>query len=97
MLDDYKDIQDIAYSLLVNSIFKEKLSHAYLVNANNYDKCYDFVKAFVKTIVCDKHYTSCSDCSNCNKCIRIDNNSYSEFHDPNLPVTQEEYFFLFYS
>ena len=78
MLDEYKDIQSVAYSLLVNSISKNKLSHAYLINANNYDKCNDFVMSFVKMIVCDNHYTSCSNCDNCNKCLRIDNNSYSE-------------------
>ena len=78
MLDDYKEIQEVAYSLLVNSINKNKLSHAYLINANNYDKCNDFVKAFVKMIVCNDHYTSYKNCSNCNKCIRIDNNNYSE-------------------
>ena len=79
MLDDYRDIQDVAYSLLSNSINNNKISHAYLINANNYDKCYDFVKSFVKCIICDNHYTNCSECGNCNKCIRIDNNSYSEF------------------
>lgn len=78
MLDDYKNIQEVVYSLLVNSIKKNKLSHAYLINANNYDKCYDFVKAFVKTIVCDNSFTSCDNCDSCNKCLRIDNDSYSE-------------------
>jgi len=78
MLDDYKNVQEIAYSLLVNSISKNKLSHAYLVNANNYNKCNEFVKAFVKMIVCDNHYTSYKNCNNCNKCIRIDNNNYTE-------------------
>ena len=78
MMDDYKNIQEIAYSLLINSIKKNKLSHAYLINANNYDKCDDFVKAFVKTIVCDCNNTSYSNCGTCNKCIRIDKGSYSE-------------------
>ena len=78
-MDDYKNIQEVAYSLLVNSIKKNKLSHAYLINANNYDKCYDFVKAFIKTIICDNNKTSYNNCVDCNKCIRIDNGSYSEF------------------
>ena len=78
MLNDYKNIQEVAYSLLINSIKKNKLSHAYLINANNYDKCYDFVKAFVKTIICDSNNISYSNCGNCNRCIRIDNGSYSE-------------------
>ena len=35
MLDDYKNSQEIAYSLLVNTIKKNKLSHAYLFETNN--------------------------------------------------------------
>ena len=52
MLESYKENQEVAYSLFVNSVKKDKLSHAYLINANNYDGCYDFVKAVIKFIVC---------------------------------------------
>lgn len=79
MLDDYKNSQEVAYSLLINSIKKNKLSHAYLFNSNSNDNVMAFVMAFVKTILCDECYTSsCEKCKNCNRCIRIDNNNYPE-------------------
>ena len=79
MLDDYKESQEVAYFLLLNAIKKNKLSHAYLFNANNYDNVMDFVFAFIKTILCDDCYTKSSEkCKNCNRCMRIDNNNYPE-------------------
>lgn len=79
MLDDYKNSQEVAYSLLVNAIKKNKLSHAYLFNANGNDNVMDFVFAFIKTILCDDNYTFISEkCVSCNKCNRIKNNNYSE-------------------
>jgi len=79
MLDDYKISQEVAYSLLINSIKKNKLSHAYLFNSNNNDNVMDFVLAFIKTILCDDCCTTtCEKCKNCNRCIRIDNNNYPE-------------------
>lgn len=92
MLDDYKEIQEVAYSLLVNSISKDKLSHAYLINSNSYNKCDDFVLSFVKMIICDNHFTSNKKCANCNKCSRIDKNNYSEVKTiiPNNGVIKKE-------
>ena len=78
VLDDFKDSQFIAYSLLSNAIKNDKLSHAYLIDANHYDKSFDFVLAFVKTILCFHHYTSSSLCNDCNLCMRIENGNYPE-------------------
>ena len=78
MLDDFKNSQFIAYSLLCNALKKEKLSHAYLIDANNFEEAFDFVLAFVKSILCNSHYTNCNFCSNCNICKRVQNNNYPE-------------------
>lgn len=79
MLDDYKFSQEVAYSLLLNAINKNKLSHAYLFNSNGNDNIMNFVYAFIKTILCDEECTSSSDkCKSCNRCMRIDNNNYPE-------------------
>lgn len=79
MLDNYKESQEIAYSLLMNSIKKNKLSHAYLFNANNNEFAMDFIYAFIKTILCDCSNTSVTDeCKNCNRCMKIDNGNYPE-------------------
>lgn len=78
MLDDFKDSQDIAYSLLVNAINNDKLSHAYLIDTNKFEKSFDFVLAFVKAILCKSYNFSSIDCGDCNLCHRIDNNNYPE-------------------
>ena len=76
MLDDFKNSQFIAYSVLTNAIKNNRLSHAYLIDANHYDKSFDFVLSFVKTILCGNMHLKQSD--DCNLCKRIQNNNYPE-------------------
>lgn len=76
MLDDFKENQFVAYSLLNNAIKRNKLSHAYLIDANYYERAFDFVMAFVKAIVCGCNHDVTS--YDCILCRRIDNNNYSE-------------------
>ncbi len=80
MLDDYKESQFISYSLIKNSIENNKLSHAYLIDANRYEKTYDFVMAMVKAIICNHHTTSGekNNCDTCNICMRIADGNYPE-------------------
>ena len=91
MLDDFKESQDIAYSLLTNSMLNGKLSHAYLINANHYEFAYDFVLAFVKSIICEHHFVNSIQCSDCNKCMRIQDNNYPE-HVPQTEAVAEKLF-----
>lgn len=76
MLDDFISDQTIAYKIFKNSISKNKLSHAYLINTNGYHKGFDFAKAFAKYLLCPNNETGSHECSVCHL---IDNNSYSEF------------------
>lgn len=76
MLDDFISDQAIAYKIFKNSIIKNKLSHAYLINTNGYHKGFDFAKAFAKYLLCPNNETGSHECSVCHL---IDNNSYSEF------------------
>ena len=76
MLDDFISDQAIAYKIFKNSIIKNKLSHAYLINTNGYHKGFDFAKAFAKYLLCPNNETGNHECSVCHL---IDNNSYSEF------------------
>ena len=76
MLDDFISDQAIAYKIFKNSISKNKLSHAYLINTNGYHKGFDFAKAFAKYLLCPNNETGIHECSVCHL---IDNNSYSEF------------------
>lgn len=78
MFDDFINSQDIAYSILKNSIDSNKLSHAYLIDANGSSDAKKFVMSFVKVIFCKDNYTNFKSCGECNKCNRIDNNNFSE-------------------
>lgn len=78
MLDDFKESQNVAYSLLVNAIACNKLSHAYLINANYNEEAYDFVMAFVKAIICENHYVNFDKCGSCHKCHRVQNGNFPE-------------------
>lgn len=78
MFDDFKDSQDIAYSILKNAIVNGKLSHAYLIDANGCSDATRFVMSFVKVIICENNYTNFECCKGCNKCARIDSNNFLE-------------------
>lgn len=53
MLDDYRNKQFKAYNIMMNEIKSKHLSHAYLIDENNYTDSYDMVMAFVSTILTD--------------------------------------------
>ena len=76
MLDDFSSEQAIAYRIFKNSLIKNKLSHAYLINTNGYHRGLDFAKAFAKYLLCPSGESGSHECSVCHL---IDNNSYSEF------------------
>lgn len=76
MLDDFSSDQAIAYRIFKNSLIKNKLSHAYLINTNGYHKGLDFAKAFAKYLLCPNNETGSHEC---NVCHLIDSDSYSEF------------------
>lgn len=73
MLNKFKEEQFVAYSLLTNAIKNDKLSHAYLIDANHYDDSYNFILSFVKDIICGLNHDD-----SCILCKRIDNNNYPE-------------------
>jgi len=78
MLDNYKDIQPIAYKILINAVKKNKISHAYLFVSNFYPKTLDFAKDFAKYLLCPYNYSNFSCCKDCKQCNNIDNNNYTE-------------------
>ena len=78
MFDEFKESQFLAYSLITNSIKNNKISHAYLIDGNNYEKLDLFVMGLVKLLVCPYNYSNNEKCRNCNICNRIDNGNYTE-------------------
>ena len=79
MLDDFIYSQILAYKIINSSLINNRLSHAYLIETNGCDNAFDFVKSFVKAIVCPNHYTNNRLCKDCSICKRIDDNNYTEF------------------
>ena len=78
MLNDYKDIQKLAYNLFINDINNNCVTHAYLIDENNYVNSYKMVLSFVKAILCDNKYVDNSKCDDCTLCKRIDDGNYPE-------------------
>ena len=74
MLDEFKDKQPLAYDIMKKEIFNNHLSHAYLIDENNYENSFDMIMAFVKEIVC----SNLSDDVKKNICRRIDDGNYPE-------------------
>ena len=78
MFDDYKESQFLAYSLIINSIKNNKVSHAYLIDGNNFDEIDSFIMSFVKLLLCPFNYSNFNKCDCCNICNRIDNGNFTE-------------------
>lgn len=78
MLEDYIDIQPIAYKILKNSVCKGHISHAYLIETNEYPKKMDFAIAFAKFLLCKDHQTMDKNCKHCRLCERISHGNFTE-------------------
>lgn len=78
MLTDYKDKQPLAYNLLIRDIENNCVTHAYLIDENDYCDAFKMVLAFVKSLLCANNYTDNSHCGDCALCKRIDDGNYPE-------------------
>lgn len=77
MLNEFKDKQLLAYNLLYKDIENNCVTHAYLIDENNYLDSYKMVLAFVKSILCPESIVD--EChNNCSLCKRIDDGNYPE-------------------
>lgn len=79
MLEVYKDKQPLFYEEIKNSIVNNKISHAYMLETNNYSLKDDLILSFIKTLFCSDHKLEKENCLECNICHLIDNNSFSDF------------------
>jgi hypothetical protein len=83
MLSNFKEEQLLAYNLLYGDIENNCVTHAYLIDENNYVNSYDMVLSFVKAILCEDRYYDGNNldigkCSKCSLCKRIDDGNYPE-------------------
>ena len=78
MLSDYRDKQLLAYNLFVKDIENNCVTHAYLIDENNYSDSFKMVLSFVKSILCNNKNDSGINCNECSLCKRIDDGNYPE-------------------
>lgn len=78
MLEDYKEKQPILYKMIVNSVNKNKISHAYLIETNYNPAGFNFAVSFAKFLLCPYHKSKIENCNSCTQCQRIDDNCFSE-------------------
>lgn len=79
MLNLYKDKQSLFYDEVKNSIINNKISHAYMIETNNYLLKDEIILSFIKTLFCSSHKFEKKDCIDCNICHLIDSNNLSDF------------------
>lgn len=78
MFDDYKDSQCVAYRMIKNSILMNRVSHAYLIDSNNFTDINGFISSFVKLLLCPYGYSNNLNCGECSRCMRIENGNDPE-------------------
>lgn len=79
MLDLYKEKQSLFYDEVKKSLENNKLSHAYLIETNNYEEKDDLILNFIKEIFSNIYIKNgqAHDITNIN--TLIDNNTFSDF------------------
>lgn len=70
--------KDNYYNLIKNIVNFNKISHAYMIEVDNYEEDFNCVLDFVKLILCQKHSKTVNDgsCFECNICGQVNNNTY---------------------
>ena len=76
MLDDFKKDQPEFCELIESSLKNDKLSHAYFIETNGYNKSEELVMAFVKSILCRNHDQNIKKDGYCYTCSLIDTGNY---------------------
>lgn len=78
MLEQFINKQPIASKILINSVKKNRNSHAYLFETNGCSYANKYILSFVKFLLCPNNKINNSNCENCNICNTIDQGNYPE-------------------
>ena len=76
MLDNFKKDQPEFCELIESSLKNNKLSHAYFIETNGYNKSEELVMSFVKSILCRNHDQNIKKDGYCYTCNLIDTGNY---------------------
>ena len=92
MLDDYIEIEPIAYRIFKNAVIKKRIMHAYLIEARGNDNRLNLAIAFAKYLLCPFGYSNLSQCQNCYQCQRINDGNFTEITviEPDGQVIKKE-------
>lgn len=79
-MDEIVDYNEKFVSVIENIISFNKLSHAYIIEVNDYDSDYLLVKAFAKLILCMNNVKKVSElnCDKCEICRLVDEGNYPD-------------------
>ena len=78
MLSEYYADNHIACEILYRQLKNQNISHAYIIETNNYYRGYDFALSFAKAILCPTKNIEHNLCGDCNLCTQIDNGNSTE-------------------
>ncbi|MDD3187391.1 MAG: hypothetical protein PHD02_02835 [Bacilli bacterium] len=78
MLEEYQNTQLNACRIIINSIKKNRVSHAYIIESNGNRDINKFALAFSKYLFCPWHYVNLDLCKDCKLCQMIDSNNFIE-------------------
>lgn len=79
MIADYKDSQKNFYLEIVQAVqINKRLSHAYLIETNNFADSRNLILSFAKFLRCTNHNSSSDMCNECNLCNLIDSGAEND-------------------
>lgn len=78
MLETYQDKQPLFCENVYHSIHNHKVSHAYLIETNQYQDKDDIILSFIKTLFCECNSSDSKTCSDDNICNLIDHDSFPD-------------------
>lgn len=78
MLSEYYADNHIACEILYRQLKNQNISHAYIIETNNYYRGYDFALSFAKAILCPTKNIEYNLCGDCDLCTQIDNGNSTE-------------------
>lgn len=71
------DIQEKFFNIILKQIQQDRISHAYLIEVNDFVDIDKFLNILVKLLLCPNKYLT-STCTSCKICDLIDSNSYPD-------------------
>lgn len=80
MFQLYKENQKKFYETIIHSVLENgKISHAYLIETNNFPDSLNLAISFAKFLMCTSHKVDNVNCNDCNICNLIDSNNCPDF------------------